>query len=371
MSYGLYDGDIQFYSKVPFFNLELMKISSYYKRKREIVNLSPKFTPNLYSNFIVRQDYPGFNQNYIGTDKISYGGRAFDGEKYKPLPIEIEKSKPDVFLYNKLESNIVTNKHIKSVFSTMRRAEHLRLSLDEKNIWEDYESQIRHDNNAYGIIFHDYNLNAINGAYDFVKEFIPKTISSLEGRRIGMKFPAQVDTNDEFLKWLTLPPMGNFYSLQYNGIIPMSLINELLEIRQNSSTLNQTSMCFTKKQNYDTFIQTGIVQLFETILDLRMKRLNFLLIYDKNFFIDNEWKEVIDLIISFNNHIRDNLPENDYYHRVAPYETFYSYIKSLTKKHIIYGSRLSKETAQRLFQFVRENNYNLFVDFYEYTGEEK
>ena len=38
-------------------NLELMKISSYYKKKMEIVNLSPSFSPNMYNKFIYRKDY--------------------------------------------------------------------------------------------------------------------------------------------------------------------------------------------------------------------------------------------------------------------------------------------------------------------------
>ena len=61
MSYGLYDGDLQFYPQVPFFNLELMKLSTYYKRKRELVTLSTNFKPQMYSHFIVRQDYPSYS----------------------------------------------------------------------------------------------------------------------------------------------------------------------------------------------------------------------------------------------------------------------------------------------------------------------
>ena len=97
MSYGLYDGDWQFYTKVPVFNLELMKYSTYYKRKHEIVSLMPSFEPHLYSNIIVRQDfYNSFGYSY--QDNIIYGGRAFDGENYKPLPLDIEVMKPDIQL---------------------------------------------------------------------------------------------------------------------------------------------------------------------------------------------------------------------------------------------------------------------------------
>ena len=56
MSVGLFDGDMSKYHQVPF-NLELMKLSSFYKKKGEIVQLSPHFSPERYGKFFYRQDY--------------------------------------------------------------------------------------------------------------------------------------------------------------------------------------------------------------------------------------------------------------------------------------------------------------------------
>ena len=370
MSYGLYDGDMLFYKGVPFFNLELMKLSSYYKRKREIINLSPNFNPIMYNNFIVRQDYPFANPNIYYADNVSFGGRAYDGDEYKRLPLEIEVMKPDTQLYNKIESSTAINKEKASVFSVMRRAEHLRLSLDGKTIWKDYARQLRKDSSCFGMIFHDYDLGSIEGAYELVKDLIPETISHKNGRRIGMKFPIQANTEKDLFKWLSLQPMGKFYSLQYNGILTLNNLDRLKELNHGSSVLKQTTINVTGNQNYETFISTGIVELFEHIVDLRRAHINFPLIYGKEFFADKRWAEVMRLIQLFNNHIGHDLETGkDYYKRIAPYETFYSYVKTLTKEQILYGSIYPKEKAQELFQFVRENNYNLFVDFYEYLGE--
>ena len=113
MSYGLYDGDLKLYPQVPFFNLELMKLSTYYKGKREMVNFSPKFRPNMYTHFIIRQDYPIF-QSYPATyTNLSFGGRAFDGNKYKPLSTDIEECIPDNQLYNKFFLSIHKNNYKK------------------------------------------------------------------------------------------------------------------------------------------------------------------------------------------------------------------------------------------------------------------
>ena len=65
MSIGLYDIDLITYFQVAF-NLELMKLATYYKRKREIVQLSPIFQPERYTKFIMRKDYydSNFPSNY-------------------------------------------------------------------------------------------------------------------------------------------------------------------------------------------------------------------------------------------------------------------------------------------------------------------
>ena len=44
MSIGLYDDDFMRYAPVCF-NLDLMKLSTYYKRKKEVVVLSPTLEP--------------------------------------------------------------------------------------------------------------------------------------------------------------------------------------------------------------------------------------------------------------------------------------------------------------------------------------
>ena len=90
---GLFDVDMHKYIHVPF-NLELMKLSTYYKKKREIVALAPELDFDKYSKFILRKDFnDGDFPNLLGADNVEYGGHAFTGELYKPLPEEIERLK--------------------------------------------------------------------------------------------------------------------------------------------------------------------------------------------------------------------------------------------------------------------------------------
>ena len=370
MSYGLYDGDLKLYPRVPFFNLELMKLSTYYKNKRELVTLSLRFKPEMYSHFIVRQDYPA-RAPYSSTYKnVEYGGRAFDS-KYVPLPDDIEFIRPNVGLYNKIESKISNKQLDKTQFSVLRRAEHIRLSTDGKTISPQWYKQLRNASDAHGLIFHDYDLGAIDGSFDFIQTNLNEIISSTKGRRIGMKFPAQISTEEDLLNWLTLPCAGELFSLQYNGILTNKHINEFKELRSNSTAIPQTSINITANQTYEDFITTGIIQAFKSILDLRRARLFFPLIYGKDFFIDKRWEEVVKLIDFFNNRSGHELIRGDYFERVVPYETFYSFVYKITKDRFYFGSTYPKEKARELFQFVREQNYELFCLFYEYTGELK
>ena len=84
MSIGIMDADMSTYTLVPF-NLEVMKLSAYYKGKREIVILSPSFTPERHQKFFYRKDYDDgiYPNNLTRVDNVEYGGLAFSNNTYK------------------------------------------------------------------------------------------------------------------------------------------------------------------------------------------------------------------------------------------------------------------------------------------------
>lgn len=134
MSVGLYDMDNDLYKTTPF-NLELMKLSTYYKKRRQIVALSPEFKPNYYSQFYLRKDYednlyPSHLELY---NNIEFGGHGFSGRRYVPLSSEIEACKPDVTIYERVRSNYKA-KWQQQAFNVMMRACHMRFSLDGKTV---------------------------------------------------------------------------------------------------------------------------------------------------------------------------------------------------------------------------------------------
>lgn len=366
MSYGLFDADVEKYPYIPFFNLEIMKLASYYKRKREIVTLSPSFSPNMYQHFILRQDFPGQNYPIIRYNNIEYGGRAFN-DRYKPLPIEIEKSKPDTFLYNKIEEQFLTSKEKQSAFRRMKKAEHLRLSLDGKTIWKDFDSQFRNESKNVGVIFHDYDLGSVENSYETVVNILKEFKFYQDGKRIGMKFPVQVSTADDLLNWASIKPMRHFYSIQYNGIMTMPLIKEFIEITQHSSSAIQSIYNISRNVDYDHFITQDIVDVYKQVCFLRTNQVYFSLIYDEGFFKDRRWERVIDIINNF-----WNAPKSlsiKVRKQIEGYDSMYNFVK-YTETHYYGPSRksLTIEDFREIFQFVRQENYELFKLFYEYKA---
>jgi hypothetical protein len=170
-----------------------MKLSAYYKKKREVVILSPSFTPERHQKFILRKDFDDGNFP-IGLEKIpnlEYGGYAFSNGIYRPLPPEIEMLHPDTSLYDNMEKTIIAAKgrDQRKIFQNMMEAEHCRLSLDGKTIWEDYPKQFKFLKTARNLMFHDFDLGAIEGGFEEVQKLLNRARTDGWATRVGMKFP--------------------------------------------------------------------------------------------------------------------------------------------------------------------------------------
>lgn len=213
---GMYDCDMALYTHVPF-NLDLMKLSTYYKRKRDIVSLTSTVDLSKYSKIIYRKDYYDgtFDSEILKNERIEYGGMAFTHNEYKPLPLEIEKLKPDRYIYESMRKKFCINKHTEQLFNQMIRAQHLRLSLDGKTIWKDYASQLDPDASKITYIFHDYNLANIDGAADVIKEILASAATNRD-KYIGIKFPIKPNNFNQLIEWTQFNPMSLFYNIEYN-----------------------------------------------------------------------------------------------------------------------------------------------------------
>lgn len=371
MSVGLFDMDMATYTHVPF-NLELMKLSSYYKSKKEIVKMSKFLNLDMYTKVFLRKDYDDGNYpKEIYTSKnLLYGGKAFSGETYVPLDEEIELSYPDKYIYTTYEKNFSDDVTHSAAFKTMMNAEHLRISLDGKTIWNKYKKPVKIRPKTQAIFLHDYDLNKIEGSIEAIQELMSETEDNVPFRYIGMKFPIQVNNGEDLLKWLVFKPMRLYYSLQYNGIIDDEVFVEFIERQRGTSISRQLDYIVTNGQTSENdFILNGLPKIFKQALFSQMNRVRISLKYEDDFFTDKRWCRVIELFNAYAHH------EINYYKKeilkpgfrdFSTTNTLFQFASSFKEKRIL-GYPFTKDEVREVFRFVKENHYELFKMFYEVT----
>lgn len=363
MSVGLYDLDMKTYTQVPI-NLEIAKLSSYYKGKREIVVSSPSFQPSRFSKFIIRKDYEDgiYPRNLLNYDNIEYGGYAFSNGLYVPLPHDIEIQKPDLSVYERYREKFGTTKEFETAFQTMSYAQHLRLSLDGKTIWNEYYKQLWDPDDTTVFFFHDKDLNQIDGAYELITELTNRNKGLMNGF-VGMKFPVVVDNGEDLLKWCSFKPAHSFFCLQYNGVIDDEVLAEFVTKRYGKSFLRQLDYIVTMGfKDQDDFIQNGLLKIYRQIMFLRMHRVKVSLKYESNFFLDPQWERLLRLFECFTSTAQTLKDEK--FRLKMKYDSLYSFVYSFIEQPFLKKYIFSKEEARELFQLVRESNYEVFDDFY-------
>lgn len=368
MSVGIMDADIAKYILVPF-NLEAMKLASYYKKNKEIVVLATDFCPERNTKFFYRKDYydGDFPIDLTCHKNVEYGGLAFSGNKYNPLPLEIEVMRPDASIYSKMEKPIkqTTNAARQKIYQNMMTAEHCRLSLDGSTIWEDYPKQFKFLAAARNLMLHDYDLGKIKGSFEEVQKILSRARTDGWATKVGMKFPVQISTGQELLNWASLNANSIFYSVKYNGVIDNDAFLEWIRYNRERQVFTQMEYCITDgRYDPNEFVKNLLPQIFRQVIISRSYYVFFTLKYDEGFFPDPMWEKVIKLFNFYHNSFA-SVGKAAFLNKIAG-DTMFDFAKACDKvPRGYYGDQFIKEDVREIFSFVRENNYPLFKDFYE------
>ena len=365
MSVGCYDADMQKYLHVPY-NLELMKLSTYYKRKGEIVSLAPVFKPQRYTKFIYRKDFfdNDFRQEIFTTPNVEWGGQAFSGDRYIPLDEKIEQLKPDVYLYSNMKAIFGNQAQYEKAFKVMENANHFRLSLDGHTIWDKFEKQLTQEK-PRTLFVHDFDLNKIEGSFEILRDMASEIAVISRTAAIGNKFPIQVNNREDLLKWSSLQPAAYFFSLQYNGVMEHNLLKDFIDISRGTSIPRQLDYVVTGGcSSENEFLEKYLREIYLQICFLRREKVKISLKYEDGFFSDSRWERLLQLFNCYlNGFLYFSKERQD---RSIDYDTLYSLcrtfkeVKRYPKKHIF-----NLEEARELFTFVAEKDYELFRMFYE------
>ena len=350
-----------------------MKLSAYYKRKREIVVLSPSFTPDRHQKFFYRKDYDDgeYPLGLTRADNVEYGGLAFSNNIYKPLPLEIERMKPDSSIYEKMENVIMgtSSPQRKKIFNNMMEAEHCRLSLDGKTVWEDYPRQFKFLPSARNLMLHDYNLGAVEGSFETVQKILARARTDGWATRVGMKFPIQINDGQSLLNWSSIKSNSTFYSLRYDGVIDDEPFLEWVSMCREKAVYSQMEYHVTASR-YDPnhFVEVLLPKILHQIIISRSYRVFFSLKYDEGFFPDPQWEQVLRLFNYYHNSY-SGVPQSGYYKKIYE-DTLFDFAAGSQKvPKGYYGDVLNTKQIREIFAFVREKNYPLFKDFYECNAQ--
>ena len=359
MSIGLYDVDFFKYHQV-MFNLEIMKMATYYKKKREITVLSPTLSPERYSKFILRKDY------YDGTfpnglhrfPNLDYGGFAFSDNVYVPVMEEIEACIPDTYIYDRYKSLFVSgSKEHSNVYTSLVSNIHLRLSLNGESIWDKFEKQIAANNKANICYFHDFDLGAIQDSPEAVKHILNKySKKSTSPALLGTKFPIHCKDFKDFQTWNDFSTTEAFFTLQIDNVLEDEEFIEVVNSINQAKAKRIKYKVASSSSDKNDFIKNILPKIFKQVIFCCNNHKQISLIIDDDFFIEKEWVDIITLLNLY-------LSAATKYTRVP---ALYRFCKSLKERDSLYkNSVMCKEEARDLFMFVYKNHPELFELFYE------
>lgn len=227
--YAFYDADMSSYFPMPP-NLEIMKLANYYAFQKEVCILVREMRVDKYTKTFLRKDYDdGDFPSEIRDPRVVFGGYAFSGAQYSPLPMEIELTTPSTNWYSGLDKRIIKySKYQQDAWKNYMEAIHMRLSLDGKNLWENFLSatdfyEREKSRKQRRIFFHDYDLGTIKNAREIVADLVKEKCF------VGVKFPISVYSGSDLFRWRSLKWIKGEFKLAYYGMMSDSVFTDYID----------------------------------------------------------------------------------------------------------------------------------------------
>jgi hypothetical protein len=166
------------------------------------------------------------------------------------------------------------------------------------------------------------------------------------------------------MSWFSWAPAQGFFPIHYHGLMSDETLYELVQTEKGRSVCRQLQYFVTSgcKSEQD-FVENRLSHVFRQVAFLRTNRVNFLLKYDEDFFENKKWERVMLLINSYMNSL--NGVAKDGYERIIKIDSMYRFVTHLKEEKKKYNkSYFDLKEIRELFLLVRENNLELFDQFY-------
>lgn len=209
-------------------NLEVMKLSSYYKSKNHLTyglfSLKDEVLLKTSSKIILRKDRGNSDipTEFLDLPRVEYGGMGFTNRHYIALPEEIEHTAPDRFFYEKYLNEARMSENTRATARTVIRFPMMRLSLDGRTCNNNWDT-IDLGSPRSTVTIYDADLAKLENSFDIVKSF---------ERPLRLRWPLNVRSVEEALKWSqSLPIIGesvlNLYGYDYNNLRELTPLYDL------------------------------------------------------------------------------------------------------------------------------------------------
>lgn len=366
-TFGVYDYDFFTYeSVIP--NLEAAKLVTYYRQHNQLATLSPTLNPGPYTKFFIRKEYDDGNfPREFFYPASEYGGRAFTEDKvYVPLPLKVEATVPNMHLYDPFIHHFGKKKPELAQIKRILNCAHIRLAPDSHNLLTPAQLKPNFEGRKVnGIFLHDYDLAALK-PYDLIVElsnlrkFITK--EGINPYPVGNKFPIRVYSSEELAQWSKIPTIPGAFFLEYFGLMTDEVLYKLCVENKKMAKQIWYNVSFGCSGENDFFINR-LSKIFIQVLFLRRANVKILLNYDNEII---KTKELQDLLELLNTWLRFTYMEG-----FAPHtQNLYKFCRDNSYHHYTTWAfqtvSLSFDEIRNAFQYIRENNYDLFKKFYEW-----
>lgn len=339
MRMGLLDWDLTKWKTPTVFNLELMKCATYYKRQNHIVEMLRRYIPGKYKRIIIAKDYEDFDYpDELSQDEgVTWQGLAVSDNVYAPMNLDIELSRPDPYIYERLGYLYKPVVDGKKIFKMMLKAHHLRLTFDGASLIPNWDKQIDKETKKQYVIIHDNNLTDSPLIRDTVVDLLyeygtPKP-------RLGFKFPMIINDPDSLLYWCRFPKVNSVNNFIVTQMISLEILEKLRGTQNITYYFDETRA--------PQEIVDSLVSIILQALYIRLNGIKLRVKVSPLIPLEKEWHHIIDFI---NNYLqcRYTYPIN-----WCPYTHC---------KHIY--TKWTQEEKIYYFNFVKEHNPELFDLFY-------
>lgn len=338
---GLYDWDLLKWRSPVVFNLELMKMATYFKvYERQITQMVRDLNEvERYNKVYLRKDYEDFYYppEVMKNERIVCGGYAFTNGLYLPLNQKIESCIPDTSIYKKYNFIYDVSPKLRKVFQYLMNGYHVRIQNDDVDF-------TKGDKSVRYLIIHDKDL-IFN---DYVKRQISKvrSINYKSKLRIGTKYPVDIYAHEDFKFWINLEkiPFLNCTNI-YIKLQDKDLIMKVGNQQEINFIIKDVPLNF-KEDLYSYLLQSHYLAEKGAVVKIHV---------DKNCTISDDW---VNFIKFYNHYLYDV-----YYRRYHLIYTPYRYCK-------VRDTFLTREEKYDMFNFIKANDekiYNLLFNM-EYTA---